>query len=133
MTAPEGPPFGEGNRSTHPVDVLIRELIRTRRPASSEETAAIGERMASAPFDPRIVRVRMSDRELRLHGRLLGQRVSSLSYHLFKRVLIDKQWPTHTTEDSYLRDLRAAVMAPTVRRLVYFDRGGHIAGADFEG
>ncbi len=38
--------------SQHPADVLIRELIRTRRATMPEEIAWIVERMATAPFEP---------------------------------------------------------------------------------
>ncbi|MFN8514462.1 MAG: hypothetical protein U0841_18105 [Chloroflexia bacterium] len=48
-------------------------------------------------------------------------------YHLIKRVAISEQWADGATFDSYLSDLRRAILAPTARLLVYERRGGAIA------
>lgn len=111
----------------HPADRLIREMIATRRRATPEEVAAIVARMANAPFDRRIVPVRVVERGVAYQGHSLGAREDSLRYHLIKRVAINEQWADGATIHSYLADLRQAVLAPTARLLVYERRGGAIA------
>ncbi len=113
--------------SPHPADRLIRELIATRRTATAAEIAAIIARMASAPFDRRIVPVRVVDRGTEYRGHQLGVREDSLRYHLIKRVAIEEQWADGTTMQSYLSDLRHSILAPAARLLVYERRGGMIA------
>ena len=66
----------------HPADRLIREMIATRRRATPEEVAAIVARMANAPFDRRIVPVRVVERGVAYQGHSLGAREDSLRYHL---------------------------------------------------
>ncbi len=113
--------------SRQPVDRLIRELIDTGRQATEAEIGRIIERMATAPFDPRVRPVPVKDRGLAYQGRVLGEREDSLFYHLVKRVRIEETWPDGTTADQYLADLRQAVRAPTARLALYKERGGHIA------
>ena len=86
----------------HPADRLIRDLIRGHRAAAPDAIEQIVERMATAPFEPRDLRVKVRHRGLRLHGRVLGAREPSLFYHLVQRVAIDEQWAARTTADQYL-------------------------------
>lgn len=80
--------------SQHPADRLIRELIQTGRAATEDEIERIVERMATAPFDTRIVRVRVAARGVSYRGQTLGARADSLTFHLVKRVALDRQWWT---------------------------------------
>lgn len=83
---------GDARRSAlsqHPVDLLIRELLRTGRPAATEEIAQIIDRMATAPFNPQDRRVPTKERGARYRGYTLGARADSLTYHLIKRVVIE--------------------------------------------
>ncbi len=113
--------------SQHPADVLIRELIATRRAATAGEVATIVARMASAPFDERTARVGVVERSTAYLGHTLGAREDSLQYHVTKRVILEEQWAVGTTTASYLADLRRATGAPAARLLVYERRGGSIA------
>jgi hypothetical protein len=113
--------------SQHPVDLLIRELIQSGRPASDEEVAQIIERIATAPFNPSVVTVAMKHRGLSYRGLTLGRRAASLTYHLVQRVVADGQWSVGTTENEYLSDIRRAVGTPQARLAVYARRGGTIA------
>ena len=63
---------GEGI-SQHRVDQLIRELIRRGRAATADEIEQIIERMATAPFDERVVPVPTRLRGLSYHGRMLSR------------------------------------------------------------
>lgn len=117
---------GEGI-SQHPVDRLIRELLRTGRAATPEEIGRIVERLATAPFDPRVIPVAVRQRGLAYRGTILGRRADALTYHLIQRVVQDGQWVQGTTADQYLADLRRAVRIPGSRLTVYDRRGGPIA------
>ena len=77
--------------SQHPVDVLIRELIASRRVATEEENATIVGRMAVAPFSLQRVRVPLEYRGMEYLGRRLGSREPSFFLHLVQRVVEDKQ------------------------------------------
>lgn len=118
---------GGGGISQHPVDRLIRELIRTGRPATPEEVERIIERMATVPFNPRQRRVRGEERGASYQGYTLGAREEALRYHLIKRVVIEKQWAEGTTEEQYLADLRRAVSSSAARLVVFERRGGFLA------
>jgi hypothetical protein len=83
--------------SQHPVDRLIRELIATRRVASPADVAAILDRMATAPFDPRDLPVPLLLQRLTYLGRTLGNRAPAISIHLVQRVIGDRQWVYGTT------------------------------------
>ncbi len=113
--------------SQHPVDRLIRELIQTGRAATPDEVERIVERMATAPFDTRLVRVRLTARGASYQGHTLGARADSLTFHLVKRVVLDQQWATGTTADQYVADLRRAVRVPASHLAVYERQGGSIA------
>ena len=113
--------------SQHPDDVLIRELIATRRAATAGEVATIVARMASAPFDGRFVAVLPEHQHLVYADYRLGWRVDSIRYHLARRIAIDGQWAKRTTTEQYLNDLRAAMLAAAARLTIYFRRGGFIA------
>ena len=115
--------------SQHPVDVLIRELIATRRAATAGEVAAIVARMASAPFDERAARVRIAERGTTYLGHTLSADEPRLIYHLIKRVVIEGQWSLGTTAADYLADLRLAIRIPTARLLVYERRGGTLTAS----
>lgn len=117
---------GGGGISQHPVDRLIRELIRTGRPATPEEVERIIERMATVPFNPRQRRVRGEERGASYQGYTLGAREEALRYHLIKRIVIEKQWAEGTTEEQYLTDLRRAVSSSAARLVVFERRGGFL-------
>lgn len=128
-SAGSGNPSSEADErlSQHPVDVLIRDFIRTRRPASDEEIARIIKRMATAPFSEEIERVPLRFRGLTYQGHTLGVRTDSLTLHLVKRVIDERQWASGTTSVRYVADLRRAVRHPLSRLAIYERRGGHIA------
>ena len=113
--------------SQHPTDRLIRELIASERAASQGEIAAIVARMASAPFDTRILPVGRKFRGLEYAGRPLGNHAQALFLHLTMRVVYDAQWRDGTTEQEYIGDLRAAIQDSSAHLLVYQRRGGPIA------
>ena len=127
MTRDEGGGGRRGELSSHPVDQLIRELIRTGRQATPEEIEQIVERMATAPFESRVRRVRPRERGTSYLGQVLGAYAKSLPYHLIKRVVMDKQWAEGTTEEQYMSDLQRAVHSPDARLVVYRRQGGAIA------
>src|SRR4051794_34945686 len=95
--------------SQHPTDLLIREMIASGRAATAGEIAAIVERMASAPFHPRVVPVGMKYQGLPYLGRALSNREQALFFHLTLRVVYDEQWRMGTTEREYVEDLRRAI------------------------
>lgn len=113
--------------SQHPVDQLIRELIRAGRAASADEVSRILNRMATAPFDSAIVRVRPALRGVSYHGQVLGDRAAALTYHLVQRVAADEQWAHGTVSGEYLDDLRRAVRHRPSQLAVYRRRGGPIS------
>lgn len=113
--------------SQHPVDVLIREIIRTRRPATDDEIGRIIDRMAAAPFDQRLVPVLTKLRGTAYQGHILDAREDSFTYHLVKRVVDERQWTSGTTGVQYIADLRRAIRHPLSRLTVYERRGGYIA------
>ncbi|HET7037316.1 MAG TPA: hypothetical protein VFI42_16645 [Thermomicrobiaceae bacterium] len=125
------PPTGSGSGgsrlSRHPTDLLIRELIATKRAATEAEIDAIIERMATAPFNQQVVRVPTRIRGVSYQGQTLGTQADSLFLHLVRRVVEDQQWALGTTEQEYLADLRAAIRDPAARLLVYERQGGPIA------
>jgi hypothetical protein len=113
--------------SLHPVDVLIRDLIRTPRPVSSDEVARIIERMATAPFNQRLISVPSKFRGLTYQGRMLGNHEDVWFLHLVQRVVAENQWADGTDAQTYLDDLRNAILHPTARLCVYRRRGGNLA------
>lgn len=126
---PEAPDTFE-NSPAHPAagdpaDHLIREILRTREPATGEEAGRILERIGGAPFMGE-VRVPPRHRGLRYGGREVRAREDSLFYHLAKRV-DEGQWAEGTTEDRYLEDLRSAVQDPYAQLVLYTLRGGNVA------
>jgi hypothetical protein len=115
-------------RSQHPIDRLIREIITTPRWPTDLEIGQIIERIATSPFDPdQNVLVRKKHQGLRYQDQMLGERASSLTYHLIKRVVDDQQWAFGTTAAEYLADLRQAVRSSDARLVVYERRGGCVA------
>ena len=113
--------------SQGPADQLVRELIRTGRAATPDDVRRIIERMATAPFDPGAVRVRVSERGMHYQGRTIGARVDSLTYHLTKRVVLEEQWVDGKTAWQYIADLRAGVKHSDARVVVYARRSGYLA------
>jgi hypothetical protein len=113
--------------SQHPTDLLIRELIASGRAATEAEIAAIVDRTARAPFDPRVVPVAAELRGLTYLGQALGPRDSALNTHLVKRVVAEVQWAYGTTAAQYLADIRRAVRSSGIRLALYERRGGPIA------
>lgn len=83
--------------------------------------------MATAPFEPRDVRVRQTERGLVYEGRTLAARAGSLTVHLIRRVVVEGQWAFGTTADDYLADLGLAICSPDARLVVYARRGGYLA------
>ena len=81
-------------RSGAEIDELIRDLVRTGRSATAAEVERIFERMVAAPFDLRMVRVRVEERGAGYLGHTLGRDAESLTYHLVKRVALEEQWMT---------------------------------------
>jgi hypothetical protein len=77
--------------SLHPTDQLIRALVASGRPATDEEAELIVERLATAPFDQRPVPVPLKLRGINYRGQVLGARASSLTVHLVKRVVEERQ------------------------------------------
>jgi hypothetical protein len=118
-----------GDRSQHPTDQLIRELIQSGRATEPAEIERILDRMASAPFDPRAVRVPIHERGLTYGNRMILERADSLFLHLVRRVLIRGQWSIGTTPDQYLDDLRQVVRVQDINLTVYSRRGGSLAAA----
>lgn len=118
---------GAEKHSQHPVDRLIRELIQTGRQATTEEIERIIERMATAPFDRRVLPVPAQLRGTPYQGRALGTREDALFIHLVQRVIRDGQWAEGITELDYVADLRRAVRAPPARLVIYQRRGGPVA------
>ncbi|MDQ2785442.1 MAG: hypothetical protein M3Y58_10640 [Chloroflexota bacterium] len=109
------------------MDVLIREIIRTRRSATDDEIGRIIGRMATAPFDQRIVPVPTKVRETAYQGHILAAREDSLTFYLVKRFVAERQWNSGTTAVQYVADLRRAIRHPLSRLTTYECRGGHIA------
>ncbi|MDP9363005.1 MAG: hypothetical protein M3Q10_02025 [Chloroflexota bacterium] len=119
----------DGGLSPHPVDRLVRELVRTRCPAGPGDAGRVIDRLANAPFDPRVIRTRLRERGIAYQGRSLGMHEASLFVHLVRRVVVDEQWSTGTSGEQYTNDLRAAARAPGSRLAVYARRGGHLVAA----
>jgi hypothetical protein len=105
--------------SPHPIDELIVRLIRDQIDPSPEDVQRIVDRMASAPFNQRAVRVPGLDRGLSYGGIVIGRLADPLALNLAKRVEQDEQWADGTTTEGYLADLRRAVQHPRARILVY--------------
>ncbi len=113
--------------SQHPVDRLIRALIGAGRAATPDDAGRIVARMATVPFDPRVVRVKAEHRGLSYQGQRPDARADALTYHLAQRVVLDEQWVRGTTAQQYVADLRQAVCSATARLIVFERRGGFIA------
>jgi hypothetical protein len=111
-------------QSQHPVDQLIRELVDTGRAATDEEVKQIIDRMASVPFASHEVVVRRQERGAIYQGQVLGTRADSLTYHLIKRVVIERQWTPGTTREAYVADLRRTARASDARLGIYIRQGG---------
>ena len=129
MTSGGGGGGQRGGLSQHPADRLIRDLIETGRQATPEELEQIIERMAMAPFEPRIRGVSPEDQGIAYQGHVLGEREASLFYHLVKRVMVEEQWVHGTTADEYVADMRRVIRTPSARLVVYSERGGALAAA----
>jgi hypothetical protein len=116
-------------QSQHPVDQLIRELVVTGRAATDEEVMRIIDRMASVPFASHEVIVNPRERGASYEGYVLSKRADSLSYHLIKRIVIERQWRPGTTAQDYTADLRRAVRSAGTRLGIYSRQGGAIVVA----
>lgn len=112
--------------SRHPIDVLIREIVKGNLDATSSDVEQIIERLATAPFMSDLVPVPRSVRELIADEMKVGAVVSSLTLHLLKR-LAEEQWSVGANEGTYLADLRFAIRNRSSRLAVYNRRGGVIA------
>lgn len=118
---------GGGTGGQHPIDRLIRDLVARQREATDREIDQLIERMATAPFNPGTVGVRLEERGATYQGQTLGPAADSLTYHLVKRVVLEEQWAGGTTAAQYLEDLRRAVRSPYTRLVLYARRGGPLA------
>jgi hypothetical protein len=107
---------------------LIRELIETRRGAEPVEIERILDRIATAQFDARAVRVPIEERGLAYGSRRLLPQDDTLFVHLVRRVVLDQEWATGTTANEYVQDLQQAARSRSVRLVIYTRRGGSIAG-----
>lgn len=119
---------GTPRLSELPTDRLIRELILTRRSVEAEEIERILDRIATAPFDPGIVRVPVAERGIRYGNRQLLARDDSLFAHLVRRVGLDPEWAVGTTAEQYVQDLHRAARSSGARLTVYARRGGSMVG-----
>lgn len=113
-------------RSNHPTDRMIRDIVVSRRQAAPAEIQDIVTRMATAPFGSATVKVPQRMHGRVIEGKVLGRRVSSLTYHVAKRV-DDGQWEAGLTAAHYMRDIRQAVRHSAAGLAVYRRRGGTIA------
>lgn len=111
-------------RSGHTVDRLIRELIRTGRDAAPHEVTRSIDRIATAEFDRRTVRIPIVERGIEYDNRRLLPWDDALFAHLVRRVVRDAQWVSGTTTDQYECDLLAAARGGGVRLAVYYRREG---------
>ncbi len=118
-TGSSGGGEGQEQPQQHRADQLIRELIAFSRAASAEEIALILERMASVRFVDTIAHIPIKHRGLTYQGRTLTARADSLFYHLVKRVVVEGQWVSGTSEEQYVADLRRTVQVPGARLLAY--------------
>jgi len=108
-------PGQEGVRaSQHPVDLLIRDLVQTRRSVTDDEIGRIIDRMADVPFDERIVAVRLRFRGLTYQEQTLGDRERAVFLHLIQRVVVDEQW---AVVESYLVIKQTISIASLSRRM----------------
>ncbi|HDN79115.1 MAG TPA: hypothetical protein ENG33_01460 [Chloroflexi bacterium] len=107
------------------IDQLIITLVETGRQASEDELQKIIEYVARAPFASYPVKIsKWLREELRKHRFEITQsRMPSIELHLLKRIYVDKQWPPHTTAESFLADLHKAIQHPDVRIWTYKFRG----------
>jgi hypothetical protein len=103
-------------------------LARGEAEATPEDVDAIVQRMASAPFNGRPVRVPRLDRGLVYGDIVIGRIADPLDVHLAKRVRQEMQWVDGTTAEEYLADLRTAARLPHARLLVY-QRGSDLVAA----
>ena len=103
--------------SQHPVDLLVRAIIAGTQRATTADAEQIIERMATAPFDSRSVRVPDDLRGRSYLAHRLGVTAPSLFVHVAKRVLLERQWDEGTTPERYLSDIRAAVRSINARRV----------------
>ena len=118
---------GDARLSQHPVDALIRDLIRTRRPHQTMKYMRIIDQIANAPFDERILPVRGRYQGLSYRGRTLTQRAPALFLHLVQRVVVEEQWADGIREQEYLTDIRTAIRDDAARLCIYRRRGGSLA------
>ena len=113
--------------SQHPVDQLIVRLIREEIEASPDDVDRIVQRIGSAPFSRRSIRVPSRERGLVYGAIVLGRVSDSLAYHLVKRVRVERQWVEGTVAGEYLHDIRVAALHPAARILVYERTGDYFA------
>jgi hypothetical protein len=105
--------------SQHPVDVLVHRTIGGGRTATELDIEQIVQRVATAPFEPKAVTVPPDWRGLFYLGRELGAREPSLFFHLFTRIVVERQWSFRTTTEQYLADVRRAVLDEEARIAAY--------------
>jgi hypothetical protein len=121
------PPMSDPRLSQHPVDILIRQIIGGGRRSIAGDIEQVVERIATAPFDPRI-RVVPSALEGRdFDEKALASIAPSVVVHLLTRVFVDDQWSADTSVEDYVQDLRSGVRSHSARLGLYIRRGGHLA------
>jgi len=112
--------------SADPADRLIRNLIDHHRQPTEPEIKQIAERLHTADFDTRIVRVPEPLRGLGV-GLMLHELSESVTYHYIRRVAGERQWVDATTPEQFLTDLRTAVTGSATKIALFWARGGAIA------
>lgn len=112
----------------HPADRRALELIDGGA-FREGDAGLLKARAASVPFYPGLVDVRPHEIGLSYQGQTLrSRREDSLTVHLIRRVLVQREWAPGTTKSQYLADLRRAIRDSHTKVVVYKRRGGSITG-----
>jgi hypothetical protein len=101
------------------VDTLIRDIAHGRLNPEGWHADLIREHVSAAPFNPQQVRAERAVRGLVYQGRVVQQTDDSVFIHLVKRVHLEKQWATGTTQGEYLEDLQRLGTDSTCDVIVY--------------
>jgi hypothetical protein len=110
-------------------DQIIHDLVATQRQATTDEIVTILISVAQASFATYLARVPNALRRLLVRrGIDVAPKLSSLEWHLLKRIYVERQWPEDTTAAMYESDLRRAVQHPEVAVWTYRYFGRPYAG-----
>lgn len=108
-----------GGSSGHPVDRLLRRVIRTGEDVTDADVRAIVQRVEQAEFAARTITVAPTTIRLAAaNGFTVPRATDALTAHVGKHVWAQRQW-VNTTSSDYLDDLRAAVASSTARIVAY--------------